>query len=274
MRKNINSKIEKEIAEILGHSAHKDMSVDEVLAMMLQVFLPVLMVFIISYFLFKTDVSKEIQRTQDIYKNPIIDNQRQTLINVLDRLEHRERKALGLLLFSHTDRDGKDVLDTTGLIKDGELVNNELVKNTFINGCRYAKGTVPFPKKMAMDWFNEVISKSGVSIHKEDYQLINDPKSLAEENRVILIADIENRINRISNDTKRLQSMAISELQKFYFENITFMNDSEIIELAKRVAKTKELKERIHLMKRVQMLIKEHARSVFRRQGVELLKDN
>lgn len=273
MRKNLNSKVEREIAEVLGHSAHKDMSVDEVLAMMLQVFLPVLMVFIISYFLFKTDVRQEIKRTQDVYKDPIVDNQRQTLMNALDKLEHTERKKLALVLFSSTNSDGAEVLDTTGLIEGGKLVDNELVKKTFINGCRYAKKNIPFPKKMAERWFNEVIKRAGVSLAKENYEFVNDPKCLVDENRKVLQLDIENRIKHITDDTRKLQDLAISELLKFYINNIDLLNDNEITELVHRVAKTKELKEKRYLMERVKILIKKHARNVFKEQGVELLNE-
>jgi len=272
MQKKIDSKVEREIAEILGHSVHKDMSVDEVLAMMLQVFLPVLMVFIISYFLFKSDVSREIERTQEVYENPVMDNQLQTLTNALDKLENSERKALGLLVFSQT-QDGEEILDTTGLIDNGRLVDNELVKNTFISGCRYAKLNIPFPKKMADRWFTHIISQTGISEEKEDYKLINDPRSLHNKNRMILLADIEHRIKKISEQTVNLQSMAISELQKYYLENTDALNNKEIKEVIKRTQNMKDINEKMHLYKRIQQLLKKHARSVFKSQGVELINN-
>lgn len=273
MRKKIDSKVEREIAEILGHSVHKDMSVDEVLAMMLQVFLPVLMVFIISYFLFKSDVSNEIERTQDVYENPIKDNQRQTLTNALDKLENRERKTLGLLVFSHVTSEGEEVLDTTGLIDSGRLVDNELVKNTFISGCKYAKQNIPFPQKMAERWFNHIISETGISEEKEDYKLINDPRSLHADNRALLLTDIENRVQKICTDTKKLQSMAISELQKYYSENIDSLENKKITSIAKKSLTVKDTGDKIQLIELVQKLIKEHAKSVFKEQGVELLNN-
>ena len=273
MRKNINSKIEREIAEVLGHSEHKDMSVDEVLAMMLQVFLPVLMVFIISYFLFKSEVSREIQQTQEVYKDPIVANQRQTLINALDKLENRERRTLGLLVFSRTSETGKEVIDTTGLISEGRLVENELVKNSFITGCSYAKKNIPFPEAMAERWFNEVINQSGVSIEKADYKMLNDPKYLDEQNRILITSEIQARIKALSSETNKLQSMAISELQKFYLENIDSLDSDEISKVTERAVNEKNNNERIHLYERLQKLLKEHARSVFKSQGVELLNN-
>ena len=273
MRKNINSKIEREIAEILGHSAHKDMTVDEVLAMMLQVFLPVLMVFIISYFLFKSDVQKEIAKTQDVYEDPIVDNQLQTLTNALDKLEYRERKALALLVFSKTDNTENTILDTTGLIDKGRLVENQLVKSTFISGCSYAKKIIPFQEKMAKRWFDEVTGKAGVNVGESDFKMLTDPKVLVAQNRTWLLAEIENRIHHLAQDTKRLQSMAISELQKYYIDNPDSLDNDEISKLLTRAIENSDIKEKTRLIESAERLIKEHAYDVFKSQGVELLNN-
>ena len=86
-----NSRIKSEIAAVLDRRYRDEMDVDEILGLMLQISFALLMVFVIAYYLFRAKVGVEMEEVKQHYDKPLIEKQRQILLNALDKIEADQR---------------------------------------------------------------------------------------------------------------------------------------------------------------------------------------
>lgn len=267
-----NSRIKSEIAAILDRRYRDEMDVDEILGLMLQISFALLMVFVIAYYLFRAKVGVEMEEVKQHYDKPLIEKQRQILLNALDKVEGEERNRLGLNVFSSLDEKGDMCFDLEGLLENGKISGNPIVRNHFIDGCRLAREKLPFEEKLSSEWFASVISAADLENSSGALSRGRKLDSLTENNRIWIRESIRKRIKATHEDTVKMQRLALSLQQAYYRQNPEAIKDSEISDLVKRYAvASPEEKENLIIL--ISDKLYQHAKKVFEDQGVRLLND-
>ncbi len=258
----------REIATILGVDAPNEMTPDEIMGLMLQIFIALLMVFIIAYFLFRTSVQMEAAEAAKIVKQYPVEQQKFKLLNSLDKVEENARTKLGLAMFSRTTPAGRLVFKLNGLLSGDRLANNPIVKNQFKQGCQYAGAHLADPEKMEKEWYSGVLKISGVKTNTAP----GKPNALDKQNGVWLREEIRKRVKAVSGDTRNLQRSVLAMLQTYYIQHPERLRDPAIRGMVKRYNRL-DSAGREALITELQDKLHRHARELFTKQGAPLLKD-
>lgn len=267
-----NSRIKLELAAILDRRYRDEIGVDEVLGLMLQISFALLMVFIIAYYLYRSNVGVELEEVKQHFDKPLIEKQRQILLNALDKTDAGERNRLGLSIFTSTDENGNLLFKLEGLLENGRITENPIVRDSFVNGCRLAREKLPFRDQFENEWFDSVISEADLKNKSGATSKSRNLENLTADNKIWLKENIGKRIKAVSEDSVKLQRLALSQQQSYYRQHPETLNDPEISNLIKKYSAASP-EEKEDLISLLRDKLYQHAKKVFEEQGVPLLND-
>lgn len=277
MKSNDKTKNMAKIAELLGVRGHiqEEVTPDELLALLLQISIALLMVFMMAYLLFRTDIDMEIQEvreTRDLLrknKNLLtsypVEIKKLTLLNALDEIERNERDELGLNLFRRENVDGGVHFVTEGLLDGDKVADNALVRHHFLMGCERAKRRLADLNALRALWRESVLREA---MSEDDGAIA----SMTPELDNWLNETISERITMIREDTLELQRALLSHLQSFYIEHPEALRDEAITDMVEKYRSASE-NERNQLIIQLRNHLYSYAKSVFEKQNVPLLND-
>ncbi|MDR4509981.1 MAG: hypothetical protein MRJ65_17385 [Candidatus Brocadiaceae bacterium] len=280
----------KTLKKLLGTGSKEDVSVDQLMALLCQVALALLIIFVMANVLFNMKTKEEnleikaqlayyqeklheIMSTEPgmqytLREQALINLQRQKLFNALDIIENQDRVSLALTFFSSVKDDGSKVFAV-----DTVLSGENITDQHFIEGCKFANNTLPYRKEMRMEWVSRVLFLTGMHLSKSKKHLITQNfETVTEENRQWLIKEIRKRTENLYIDSCDLQRAVLANLQKYYQQNLNSLKGTQVYGLIKQYSSASPEEKNV-LIQRIREDLYQHAKSVLQSQNILLLRD-
>ena len=132
---------------------------DELQALLLQISLAVMMVFVIAYFMFRADASRE-------KAEQVLEIQRQKLVAAADAVRASRRARYGLQMLVPDGPGGADGasagFDPDLVLRDGRLVEVPALRQAFAGGLSAAAADFADPLRLRREWISEIEAAAGV----------------------------------------------------------------------------------------------------------------
>ena len=119
---------------------------DDLQGLLLQIAFAIMMVFMLAYFLFRADASREKQEQ-------VLEIERQKLVLAADAVRAGRRARYGLAALAP---DGAGAFDPALVLRDGKLVDVPALRDAFRDGLRAAAADYADPLRLRRDWLAEV----------------------------------------------------------------------------------------------------------------------
>ena len=243
---HLDSKIKRKLMTLIGGPSQDELDVDEILGLMLQISFALMMIFMIAFFLFRAKVGAELDQVQNIQHKQLISEQRQKLIVAQDRVENYFRTQYGLKSFAVAGRELNIVYRVEGLIHNGTLTDDALLRNAFINGAAAAFKDFSSPKALQQKWLKNISSVAGVNAD-----------ILIEANRSWLNRQVKIRMDAVRNDCEEVQNQAAAEVQEYFVKRPQALKDAEVKKLLQRFIHASS-SERALIIPELSVLLRKH----------------
>jgi hypothetical protein len=243
---HLDRKVKRELMKLIGGPSQDELDVDEILGLMLQISFALMMIFMIAFFLFRAKVGTELDQVQNIHNKQLISEQRQKLIVAQDKVENYFRTLYGLKQFAVVGDDMSIAYQAKGLINNGKLTENTLMRNAFINGSAAAFKDFSSPALLQQKWLEKIASLAGVKVDL-----------LIKNNKSWLNQQVNIRIATIRNDCEAVQQQAAAEVQEYFVKHPQALKDIKVKELLQRFIHASS-DERALIIPQLSMLLRKH----------------
>jgi len=276
------------IARILKIEQRDEMTADELIALLCQVSLALLIIFVMANVLFMSRAKAEVDvakgmvgflqgKLEEISKTPageqyklreeaMMNLQKQKLLKVLAEFEALQRIKYGLSTFTRKENGG------TVYLMDDLLSGTSIVNERFKNACGFIKKELPHRDALLKNWCTSVLLMEGMSLNDSPMEktITSHPEVLTKDNEVWLLQEIDKRIKAIHEDSCTMQRNALAMMQKYYQDNTSALKGTEVYSL-KMEYRTAPPERKAMLIREIQDRLYEHSKSVFEKQKVPLL---
>jgi len=243
---HLDSKVKRELMKLIGGPSQDELDVDEILGLMLQISFALMMIFMIAFFLFRAKVGTELDQVQNIHNKQLISEQRQKLIVAQDKVENYFRTLYGLKQFAVVGDELSIAYQTSGLINDGQLTKNIVMRNAFINGSAAAFKDFSSPAALQQKWLENIASLAGVKV-----------ESLIKNNKLWLQQQIKISMTTIRNDCETVQQQAAAEVQEYFIKHPQALKDTKVKKLLQRFIHASS-DERSLIIPQLSLLLRRH----------------
>lgn len=281
--------IENQIARLLGKERSGPMSVEDIIALLCQISLAVLIIFVMANVLFmarakaevdeakgllphyrdrwdevrSTDVGKEYEKREQT----LVELQREKLRNALDGVEKDERIKLALSILGRKRPDGSVWYAVESILSDIRVSDVH-----FKEGCMYAKQVLPDQDKMRQDWLSRVLLLAGMRLKEGSGKVLitQEPQIVEDTNEEWLVTEIRKRVQSLYSDSCVMQRAALACLINQYRKKPELLKGTDAFKLMDRYLLAPS-GERGMLVSQINSELYRYAKSVFEQQGVPLL---
>ena len=184
---------------------------DDLQGLLLQIAFAIMMVFMLAYFLFRADASREKQEQ-------VLEIERQRLVLAADavRAEHRARYGLAALL-----PDGADgAFDPALVLRDGRLVDVPALRDAFRSGLSAAAADYADPLRLRRDWLAEIAAAADL-----------DPAEISPEGARWLDARADADIAAAGAAARAVGRGAAAALQRRWMERPDEIGDPAVADI-------------------------------------------
>lgn len=184
-------------------------SVDNLNGLLLQISLAIMMIFIMAYFVFRTQKNEK-----------ILEIQRQKLVLAVDTVdkEYKVRYGLNVLTPSVSKVNGSTNIyfDATSIITNGQMTQNHAIRASFIAASQ--NGQIDFADKLALrkTWWEKVMTMAALE---------ND---ITQENTEWLNNTADSCVANYVESVHAIQYGCATMLQKYWSENPHLVKDKNI----------------------------------------------
>lgn len=210
--------------KFLGHGSAPTLSVDELQGLMLQISFAIMMVFMIAYFMFKTQTTQE----QD---ERILELQKQKLVSALEKVERNFEMRYGLNTLLKIADDGVVEYDAGACIEGGKLTETPILREAFSNGAANASGDYADMLALRRLWWEKVLAEAEMG-----------ERELEHENRVWLGGRIDSGVSDLQKDVTGVQLLSAALLQRYWIDNPSMISDPAVSELLAEFKRSDESK--------------------------------
>jgi len=204
----LSAKIKKKLAGLAGTYTRADAAGDEMNAILLQLTMALMMIFLIAFSLFRLKTTAELAPVAKFKEEQMLNFQRQELIVSLERVDEYYRIRYGLKSFASVDLNDRVVCDASGVVENGALTANQILRSVFINGSKTAYNDYSDPEKLQPAWTARVMLEAGI-----------DASTIQDGNRVWLAGQVEKRIGELRSDVLSIQYQAAALIQSYLARN-------------------------------------------------------
>lgn len=196
----------------------------ELNAVFLQVALAIMLIFMITFFLFVEKTGGEISRLDEL-KSQVEEARRDKLANALEHVASYYRTRYGLVFFLRVDPEtGARSFDLSGVIREGALGGEENPRRSFRLGGQNAWLDYSAPGKLAEAWENETLHDAGLTMAQ-----------LSDADRLWLKEQLKLRIGQIRGEVAEVQTLAAATLQEHFAAHPEAVADPELQKLLTRI---------------------------------------
>lgn len=201
------------LRRFLGHSPPPAFSVDELQGLLLQISFAIMMVFMIAYFMFKTETS----RAQE---ERILELQKQKLVAALEKIERGYEARYGLVTLLKVAEDGSQSYDAGACIENGRLTTTPILREAFSHGAAQAAADYADTLALRRTWWEAVLAEAQVL-----------DAELEHANRVWLGAGIDSAVSSLEQGVKGVQLLSAALLQRHWIDHPGMIRDPAVAEL-------------------------------------------
>ena len=187
---------------------------DDLQGLLLQIAFAIMMVFMLAYFLFRADASREKQEQ-------VLEIERQKLVLAADavRASHRARYGLAALL-----PDGASgAFDPALVLRDGKLVDVPALRDAFRSGLSAAAADYADPLRLRRDWLAEVAAAAEL-----------DPAAISPEGARWLDARADADIAAAAAGAREVGLGAAAALQRRWVSHPDEISDPAVADILQR----------------------------------------
>jgi len=201
----------------------------ELNAVFLQVVLAIMLIFMITFFLFVEKTGGEINRLDEL-KSQVKEARRDKLANALEHVATRYRARYGLVLFLRVDPvTGARSFDLSGVIREGALSGEENPRRSFRLGGQNAYLDYSAPDKLNETWESETLKDAGLTMEQ-----------LSDSDRLWLREQLKLQIGQIRGEIVEVQTLAAAALQEHFAAHPEAVTDPELRKLLTRINSEKD----------------------------------
>ncbi len=258
-------KIRRKIARLAGVSSNytkNDAAADEMNAILLQLTMALMMIFLIAFSLFRLKTTEELEPVAVIKAEQQLNFQRQELLLALERTDEYYRIRYGLKTFAGVDASDRVAYDISPLIQDGKPVDNPLLRNIFTKGAKACFEDYSHDAELPGAWRGRAMIEAGI-----------DESTLQSGNSAWLDNLIVEKIRNVRHDAEILQYQAAALIQTFLAAHPDQVADSGVRSLLEQYVSSPPATQKV-LVNELDRSLKDYAFGVLAKQtGVPLMKD-
>ena len=213
----LSSKIKQQISRIAGTYSGNDAAVDEMNAILLQLTMALMMIFLIAFSLFRLKTTEELEPVAKIKEEQQLNFQRQELISALERTVDYYNIRYGLKSFAKLNNQDMVVYDVGELIVNGKLADNQALKNAFINGAKASFEDYSNPDVLPQKWFARVMMEASI-----------DENTVQPGNAKWLEDQIKMKIKQVRSDVAGLQYQSAAYVQTYLAKHPEEVTDAGV----------------------------------------------
>lgn len=234
-------------------SSSPTVSVDDLNGLLLQISLAIMMIFVMAYFIFRTQKNEK-----------ILEIQRQKLelaVETVDK-EYKLRYGLNVLTAGLTREDGSTnvYFDASSIITNGQMTQNHAVRAAFMSASQ--NGQSDFKDKLSLrkGWWDKVIEVAAIEddITQENTKWLNDTADTC-------ISDYVDSVHAI-------QYGCATMLQKYWMEHPQQVKDKEIEAILSKFNTADEKTKMLLITDLAEALRRYSIETLSRLAGAELLQ--
>ena len=210
----LSEKIRRELGRISGTYSGNDAAVDEMNAILLQLTIALMMIFLIAFALFRIKTTEELAPVEKIREEQLLNFQRQELIMALGRTEEYFHIRYGLKAFSRLGEDEQVVRDLSQLIANGALVGNQILRDAYINGSRASFDDYSRHGELLEMWRVRTLLEAGI-----------DESTMQEGNGEWLAGQIIAKVEEVRREVLALQHQGAELILAYLAANPSEVGD-------------------------------------------------
>ena len=186
---------------------------DDLQGLLLQIAFAIMMVFMLAYFLFRAEASRERQEQ-------VLEIERQRLVLAADavRASHRARYGLAALA-----PDGAGAFDPALVLRDGRLVDVPALRDAFRSGLSAAAADFADPLRLRRDWLAEVAAAAEL-----------DPATISPDGARWLDARADADIAAAGAAAREVGLSAAAALQRRWMDRPEEIGDPAVADILRR----------------------------------------
>jgi len=258
----LSAKIRTKIARAAGIYTSSDAAGDEMNAILLQLTMALMMIFLIAFSLFRLKTTEELEPVAKMKAEQQLNFQRQELILALERVEEYYRIRYGLKAFANLNDQDVVVYDVSPVIANGALADIPQLKNVFLNGAKNGANDYSNEAELPKAWRSRTIIEAGI-----------EESSLQEGNSLWLDGAIAAHITLVRNDLEDMQYQAAALIQSYLAANPEKVDDPGVRSLLEQYVSASEITRAV-LLNELDRGLKNYAFAYLEKQiGVKLIKD-
>lgn len=229
----------RKLEDFLGRGASgktSGMGVDELQGLLLQVSFAIMMVFMMAYFLFRTDARKK-------QEEQVLELERQKLVIAAEAASSEMRAHYGLDVVEAADDFGDAPYFTEG----GGLSENAEVRAAFVRAMKACASDLSSPLELRRRWMERVCELAHL-----EYD------GLTKGGAEWLSREADAAVARCGDSANRARFRAASELQRHWLEHPGELDDPRVVQLLAELEKADETR-RLLLVTELSAELKERA---------------
>lgn len=241
-------------------------SIDELQGLLLQISFAIMMIFMIAYFMFRTETRME-------QEEQLLEVQRQKLELAVDAVNIEYGVRYGLNVFypdamvdvsvsNSTELTAEGLAPAKKLIIDGELTTDPIQQAAFLSSAANANEDFSNVLELREEWLARVIEVAGIT-----------EEQLSKENSIWLDEAANQNIDAYRNRIRAVQLSCASLLQRYWMLNPESISDPKVAAILEKYSNANEA-ERMLLLTELSDALSAYSFSVLQgfAGGVEMLK--
>lgn len=241
-------------------------SIDELQGLLLQISFAIMMIFMIAYFMFRTETRLE-------QEEQVLEVQRQKLELAVDAVNIEYGVRYGLNVFypdamvdvsvsNSTELTAEGLAPAKKLIIDGELTTDPIQQAAFLSSAANANEDFSNVLELREEWLARVIEVAGIT-----------EEQLSKENSIWLDETANQNIDAYRNRIRAVQLSCASLLQRYWMLNPESISDPKVAAILEKYSNANEA-ERMLLLTELSDALSAYSFSVLQgfAGGVEMLK--
>jgi len=196
----------------------------ELNAVFLQIALAIMLIFMITFFLFVEKTGGQINRLDEL-KTQLQQARRDKLAAAIEQTAAHYRARYGLVLFLRIDpADGTRSFDLSGVIREGSFSDKENPRRSFRVGGQNAYLDYSAPETLSNAWEKQTLHEAGVA-----------PDQLSDADRIWLKDQLQLRIRQLRHEVVEVQTLAAAALQRHFADHPEAVSDPGLRKLLIRI---------------------------------------
>lgn len=225
-----------------------DQAINDVQALLLQVSFAIMMIFMIAYFIFRTQADRKAEEQ-------ILELERQRITAALDAAMHDAEGRYGLAVLTAPGEDGTILYNPDACIEEGRLTDSPQLRQAFCLGAANASHDFSDLLTLRRTWIADILSRAELS-----------PETLRPELGEWLGSSVDARLSQLKERVRNVQFLSAAKLQEYWASNPAKLDNPTVQKLLDDFSKADD-RTRLLLAPEVSAALRAHCLSYLSREA-------